>query len=410
MVFVMQKSKILLYLLIFFVISCSNNEKINVELSKYPDGKDFAFTITDDPDYGSLDEKVIMYDFLNSLGFKTTVPVWVLDNKHGTGEGGVLSNTRGITTTNEAYLKYIKDLQKKGFEIGLHTVSPGNDLRKETIEGYELFRKNFGDYPKININHANNLEDIYWGADRFSSGLLRSIYKLKEPDFQGHKENSKYFWGDICKGKTKYMRGWATDNINTLSTHKSIPYHLKDKPYVNYWFGCSDGNNYDRFMKLVSDRNISKLVSERGTSIIYTHFAYGFVDKQSITLKKDFKERMFQISQLNGWFVPVSMILDRFILLRNVEIIKKDNFIVIVNHNDEAIDGLTILTDQKRLYFFNKNEWLDANKQGEINLGTLHAYSAFKLGKSQEIQLDYAPKAFERISMVWDWFIGRFNK
>lgn len=407
----MLKNKlIILYIVALIPLSCSDGNDINISISRYPDGKDFAFTITDDPDYGQLEEKPIIYDMLYELGFRTTVPIWVLDNKHGSGEKGLLTNTRGVTTTNKKYLKYIQELQEKGFEIALHTAGPGNDLREETIEGYKLFKEQFGHYPKININHANNLEDIYWGGDRFSNRILRFIFSLMEPDFQGHREDSKYFWGDISKEKTKYVRGWCTDDINSLSVNKSMPYHLKDKPHVNYWFGCSDGYNYDKFRRLISDKNIKKLLKKRGTSIVYTHFAYGFIDKQTKVLKEDVKEQLTKLSKLDGWFVPAATILDRFMLLRNVEIIKNNETVLIINHNNETINGLTVLTDQKKLYSLNSNKWIFSNEDGEMVLGNLPPYSVFKLGKADKISDDYSPRILERITMVWSWFIGRFNK
>jgi hypothetical protein len=406
----MRNIKILLIFVLFITFSCSKNKEINVEISKYPDGKDFAFTIIDDPDYGIIGEKFIMYDYLDNLGFKTTIPVWVLDNKHGTGEKGVLSNTRGITTTDKSYLKYMQSLQKKGFEICLHTVSPGNDLREETREGYELFKKHFRHYPKMNINHANNLENIYWGGDRFSNKILRFMYKRMTTDFQGQKENSKYFWGDLCKEKTKYVRGWATDNINTSGTNTRMPYHVLDKPYVNYWFDCSDGYNYSKFMRLISDKNIKRLVSEKGTSIIYTHFAYGFVDRPTHSLKRDFQEQLTKISRMNGWFAPASTILDRLLLFKNVKIIKNSDKLVIINNNSEPIQGLTVLTDQKRLYVYNKDEWVDASGDGKIILGTLQPLSLIKIGTSKTQEMDDSPTVMEQIGIVWSWFVGRFNK
>ena len=405
----MQYLKIL-FLLLLVTCSCSENKDITVEISKYPDGKDFAFTIIDDPDYGILEEKPLMYDYLDNLGFKTTIPVWVMDNKHGTGEKGVLSNARGITTTNKKYLEYIQSLQKKGFEVCLHTVSPGNDLREETMQGYELFKRQFGQYPKININHANNLEDIYWGGDRFSNKILRFAYKLWTSDFQGNRENSKYFWGDICKEKTKYVRNWSTDNINTIAINKHMPYHVAEKPYVNYWFDCSDGYNYDKFMRLISDKNMKKLISEKGTAIIYTHFAYGFVDRRTQSLRREFQVQLQKISRMNGWFVPASTILDRFLLLKNVTIIKKGDFAVIMNNNSEPVEGLTLLTDQRKLYSYNKDEWVHADGEGKIILGTLQPFSLFKIGLSKTQVMEDSPTLVEQIGIIWSWFIGRFNK
>jgi len=383
--------------------------EINIEISKYPDGKDFAFTITDDPDYGWLEEKFVVYGLLNRMGFKTTIPVWVVDNHHGTGEEGVNSGVGGVTTTNEEYLEYTQQLQKEGFEIALHTVGPGNDLREETANGYELFKQQFGSYPKININHSSNLDNIYWGGDRFSNKILRYVYNLYSLDYQGDKEDSEYFWGDIAREKTKYVRSWATDSVNTLAINKSMPYHLDDKPYVNYWFGCSDGYNFDKFIKILSDENINELEKKRGTSIIYTHFGYGFVDKETGALSEEFIMQMTRLSKKDGWFVPVSTILDRFILLRNVEVIEDGYNVIIVNHNNKLIRGLTILTDQKELYLVNEEKRMRANDDGEIILGDLPPYSVFKLRGPDAAPKSESPEIFERMRIVWNWFVGRFD-
>ena len=266
-------------LLIIFCLYISyeyySKEYISITLLNYPDGKDFSFTITEDPDYSKIEDREIVYEFLDQLKLKTTISIWVISNKYGSGVDGGLTNTRGMTTENINYLRHLEKLQEKGFEICLHTVGPGNDLRSDTIYGYEVFKNQFGHYPKININHATNIENIYWGSDRFSNFFLRQLYSLFIMKFEGHLEESKYFWGDLCREKTKYVRGWATDELNTLSVNKTMPYHLNNKPYVNWWFGCSDGYNLEKMNKLLKDENIETLIAERGTSIIYTHFAYG---------------------------------------------------------------------------------------------------------------------------------------
>ena len=379
-----------------------------MEISRYPNGKDFAFTITEDPDYSKLEDRLIVYRLLSDLEFKTTVAVWVLDNEHGSGENAGLSNTRGLTTSNAEYLKHLKELQEKGFEICLHTAGPGNDLRGETVKGYELFKQLFGHYPRMNINHATNLENIYWGKDRFSNGLLKLLYGLKSQRFEGHVESSAYFWGDICREKTKYVRAWATDKINTLSINRTMPYHLEDKPYVNWWFGCSDGYNCNKFNNLISDSNIKKLISERGTCIAYTHFSKGFLNKEK-NIDAYFRKQIEKISHMDGWFVPASTILDRFLLLRNVDVSRSHNTIAIINKNSETLEKVTILTNKKKLFLFNKGEWRYSNNQGEIVLGDILPHTTLVLGTASEEQPYESPKFFERVSMVVNWIFGRLS-
>jgi len=145
---IIKKTYLFLFFSWVFLISCDHNA-MKVSLSRYPDGKNFAFTITEDPDYGTLSQKKIIYSFLDSLGLKTTIAVWVMDNKNGSGNKLSRTNTRGVSTTDSAYLTFLKQFQEKGFEICLHTVSPGNDYREETQAGYELFKSQFGAYAQI---------------------------------------------------------------------------------------------------------------------------------------------------------------------------------------------------------------------------------------------------------------------
>ena len=406
----MNKIVIILYILFFtFIVSCSRSEYINVKISNYPDGKDFAFTIIDDPDYGNFKQKYIIYEFLDSLNFKTTKGIWVLDNRHGSGIAGWATNTRGVTATNKEYLEYNKYLKKRGFEICLHTVSPGNDLREETRKGYELFKRYFGEDPVINTNHAENLENIYWGSDRFSNSLLKFLYRFKREHSEGHIETSEYFWGDICKEKTKYVRGFATDKINTFSVNPSMPYHVTDKPYVNYWYGCTDGYDCKKFKQVVSDSNIDRLLSERGVSIVYTHFAFGFLDN-NFNIDETVKKQLYKISKMNGWFVPASTILDRLLLLRNVNLFINKNDILIVNKNDVAVNGLTIITNHKKLFNFNTKTWYFPNSEGEIIIGDIYPYGAVKLSTNDNIEKTGLTNNLEKLRIVWDWFVGRFNK
>ena len=403
--------QIILFLtvILFSLSACFSNNQTQVLLSIFPDGKDFAFTIIEDPDYGDYKHKVMIYEYLDSLHLKTTKGIWVVDNKHGSSAKRWKSNTRGVTASDKEYLQYNIDLQKRGFEICLHTVGPGNDFREETRYGYDLFQSYFGQYPKINTNHADNMENIYWGADRFSNGVMKFLYGLVIQRFEGHVETSRYFWGDICKEKTTYVRGFATDKLNTLSVNPSMPYHLEDKPYVNYWFGCTDGYNADKFKRVLSDDNIKKLVEERGVSLVYTHFAFGFFDENN-HIDEDVKRQLTKISKLNGWFVPASTILDRLILVRNISVNTKKNSISIVNNSGERVTGVTILTNKEKLYCLNISTWIYANNEGEMLLGDLEPYAVIRLNGNEDMEKGNLESHYERWKITWEWLTGRFNK
>ncbi len=75
---------------------------------KWPDGKDFAFSVFDDTDNITLENVPPVYSFLNEHGFKTTKSVWPLKNEGIPLEGG-------LTCEDKAYLEWVKKqlLQKQ---------------------------------------------------------------------------------------------------------------------------------------------------------------------------------------------------------------------------------------------------------------------------------------------------------
>jgi hypothetical protein len=87
-----------------------------------------------------------------------------------------------------------------------------------------------------------------------------------------------------------------------------MPYHDPARPYVNYWFASADAPELKSFNSMVSERQQDRLASERGACIIYTHLACGFyVDGK---INPGFRSLMERMSKMNGWFVPVRVLLD----------------------------------------------------------------------------------------------------
>lgn len=399
----MKISKKIIFFLVIPVLAifiCLFLKKENqILVSPYPDGKNFAFTITDDPDYSKVKKIKPVYDLLLKNGFKTTLGVWVKEAQNTNGlpeEKGFYDY--GETCQRKEYFAFVRNLQREGFEIALHTVSGGNDYREDTKEGYEEFKRLFGSYPKINIMHSNNLENIYWGKNIFRNGFLRKImgllsYKCQLP-FGGENEKSPYFWGDICREKTKYVRLWGTSDINTLKFNPSMPYHDIENPYVNYWFSFSDGYNAEYFKKLLSDKNIKKLVKERGVCIVYTHFSDGFSEKQgdgTYIVKEPIRIQIEILSrQKEGWFAPASEILDRLLAMKKVIIQQKGKLILIFNYNGFPIPGITLLTKPGRVLYGYKGDIYTANEDGEISIGALGTGEIFGLytsGKNKYMRL-----------------------
>lgn len=273
----------------------------------WPNEKEFAFTIFDDTDNGTIENTKPVYDLLKELNLRTTKSVWVLPGR---------GRFKGQTLSDPVYLEWIKGLQEQGFEIALHNIGDGAFSRDEIIAGLEMFKTLIGHQPRIHTNHSGNPDNIYWLKDRFDwpYNVLYAIYcKLKKRPHTsslGSEPDSPYFWGDICKTNIDYMRNYTCRNLNTLRFNPSMPYLDSTKEaYANRWFSSSDGHTVEEFCDLLRPESLERLRAERGACIMYTHFASGFVDAQGKLLPL-FRERMEHLASLNGYFEPTSTILD----------------------------------------------------------------------------------------------------
>ena len=275
-------------------------------MSRFPNDKRFAFTVFDDTDLSTVENVSPIYSFLSDLQMRTTKSVWPLATAGGARIGGQ-------TLDDASYLAFVLDLQRNGFEIALHNVR-NHDATREIVQlGIERFQEMLGHPPRTQCNHDTNRENLYWGPTRIESPLLRTAYNLAtrlryRHFYQGHVENSEYFWGDLCKERISYVRNFVFDEINLDAINPTLPYHDPSKPYVNFWFSSSEGGSVDSFCKMLNETNQDKLEEEGGVCIMYTHFSKGFLEGAAI--HSEFGRLMRRLSEKDGWFVPVATLLD----------------------------------------------------------------------------------------------------
>ncbi|MBW7897483.1 hypothetical protein B188_23060 [Candidatus Brocadiaceae bacterium B188] len=271
----------------------------------WPEGKGFAFTIFDDTDLATLENVREVYSFLADHGFRTTKSVWPI-------RGAEEPRIGGATCEDKEYLTWIYHLKDRGFEIGYHSATFHSSSRSETIRGVEKFKELFGNQPKCTAFHHDNQENVYWGEYRLS-GLNRFVYNVVSRGkyknlFRGHREGDEYFWGDICKENITYVRNFVFTGINTLKACPMMPYYDPQRPFVNYWFASSDGPDVETFNDCITEINQDRLEEENGACIMYTHFGKDFYKDGNIN--SQFKFLMKRLRRKNGWFVPVSTLLD----------------------------------------------------------------------------------------------------
>ena len=271
----------------------------------YPGGKRFAFSIVDDTDCGTVQTLQPVYALFRELGLRTTKTVWPRRSSMPD-QFDVNSETLDVP----AYLAFVRALRDDGFELAMHTSSPGSSLRHETIAAYDRFRELFGNDPAMNVNHSMNRENLYWGRHRLDSALARLLYDRTSGRhvFEGHLPESPFFWGDVCQARTRYMRGFIVSGIDALAVNPSMPYHDPRRPYVNLWYSGCDGEDVARFTELISEDAQERLERRSGCCLVYTHLGKQFAD--DIRQGGAWQQRMRQLAKRPGWFAPASEILD----------------------------------------------------------------------------------------------------
>jgi hypothetical protein len=317
---------------------------------------------------------------------------------------------QGVSLQNAEFRSYVTRLQARGFELFLHTVTGGNDLRQETIDGFETYKRYFGIYPHHWVNHFTNYENIYWGWKRFNNPMMQYLYRWHQPTvFQGDDPQSPYFWGDYCRRYIRYVRGWATSDLNTLKFNPSMPYHDPKKPYVSYWYACSDGADKDKFNQLIAPENIIRLIREHGTAIIYTHFANGFVDRRTGRLDKTSKSRLSYVAaHKNGWFMPVNVILERLAAVHGIEIREEQTRYVVVNSGENSLDGLVLeIRDPQGVWY--EGTLYRGRTSNPAQIIVAHIPSRAVIILPKEGSLAWASLPFmEKIRLTSSWLFSRF--
>ena len=273
--------------------------------TNWPDNKSFAFTIFDDTDLAKLDSIRPVYAQLADFGFHTTKSVWPLP-------GNRQHPTEGVTCDDTDYVDWLKELRRRGFEIGYHMATWHTSPREVTEKALNRFEQIFGTPPRTMANHASCEENLYWGTARLS-GIRTLLYNAltlgrQRNRFRGHIESDPLFWGDLCRDRIEYVRGFVFPDINTLKVCPYMPYHDPLRPYVRYWFASSEGANIRSFIRLLSEANQDRLEAEGGACIVYTHLGAGFCENGKLNPR--FAALMKRLGKKNGYFVPVEQLLD----------------------------------------------------------------------------------------------------
>lgn len=323
--------------------------RMQLHLENYPFGKAFAVSFVDDTDGATLEQITPVYRSLAEHGVRVTKTVWPLPAVASSGWLPT-DSCPADTLARRDYLEFCQNLQDQGNEIALHTASGGDNDRGRTEAAYEFFDQAFGRPPATNIMHGRNRENIYWGKDAFIGhpSLQRATRLYERQDFYGHVPGTRFYWGDICRSYTRYVRLFETRDLNTLSYDPATPYHDPNKPDVNWWFSSTYAAG-DILHRTVTEDALRSLRAARGASILHVYAKsyslpgpYGR-PKWTFVLSPSFRRTLETLASFQtGWYVPAVVLLDRLRAIRQLDIRVQHDHFVITNRSDVALPDLAI--------------------------------------------------------------------
>lgn len=308
-----------------------------------PDTYHAGVAISDDPDNCSMSAFRKMYDFLLDINFPVTRAMWVKPNDEFTGTPSLYVSFYSPLLCDPVCLAFCRTLKQQGFEICLHGASCGNNTRQDMIAALEFVDRTLG-CSSCYICHSKNAENLYWDNKTVDAVWLRGIVGLYSRNrCFGDTMNSRYFWGDICKKSIKYIRLFRTTMTNTLKFNPSMPYHVFDKPYVNYWFSATKGY----LPRIVSQENIDRLCLENGCSILY-QYLHKYVDS-ALNIDRQVADALRRIAtDARIKIMTVSGLLDRLKSMQLVLGLTIRNRSYVLNASQSRIESVQIRchTDQ----------------------------------------------------------------
>ena len=218
---------------------------------EYPTGAEFAFTILDDTDDTTVANGRPVYDLLYNLGLRTTKTIWAFDTPPEN-RGPYFA---GETLSSPEYHEWVHQLVANNFEIAFHNATMGSSLRQDTIKALDLIYNEFGQQLRLHCNHGQNRENLHWGADRYSSPVIRNLINLYSkfhsyPKFEGNKPESPYYWSDVADDRLSYIRAFTFRRLNGAKIPPGRPFRDSAKQSGPLFFNTTDASDVSVFNKL----------------------------------------------------------------------------------------------------------------------------------------------------------------
>ena len=219
----------------------------------------FTFVLSNDPDHGLLSNDMIAFNALNEIGIKITHSVFCkLED-----DGSPLSNHCNINETSSLsdpkYVDFLLKMKENGNEISFHGYSQISNKREKFIEGLEIYKDIFGEYPYTYIEHGGIL-------GRHAEGMV----KKESLSYKGSDPNSEYYIKDIVEKKIKCL--W--ERKGGLFDEDGPDWKVKSKNDVLFFKDEVARIKRHRMANFDRESYLNELSTSNGVFMGYTHFGY----------------------------------------------------------------------------------------------------------------------------------------
>ena len=220
------------------------------------------FVLTNDPDHGLLDDYRRVFRELGNLQIRVTTAVFCVLKDDGSALARHCRENETHCLADDAYRDFMLELRDQGHEIAFHGYSQVSDTRDEFRQGLDIYRRTFGAYPRIYIEHG--------GHPRSHPPGLCKRENLK---VEGGSPGSPYFVKDLVR-----------DIFDAVWTHDYLLDGVYEPLRVADIFPVEDGIRYFKRWRMNHVEKLASNLTEARNAIVgYTHFGYrGFESRYFI--------------------------------------------------------------------------------------------------------------------------------
>lgn len=220
------------------------------------------FVLTNDPDHGLLDDYRRIFRELADRQILVTTGVFCTLKDDGSALAQHCREDETHCLANDAYRDFMLEMRDHGHEIAFHGYSQVSDTRDEFQTGLAIFRRTFGAYPKIYIEHGGHPRSHPPG-----------LCKRETLQMAGASPGSPYFVKDLVRDVFDAV--WTHDHLLD-GVHEPLP--------AADVFHDEDGIRYFKRWRMKDVEKLApNLTGVRNTIVGYTHFGYhGYESRYSV--------------------------------------------------------------------------------------------------------------------------------